>query len=63
MLIYLNTWSPVSGTISEGLRSVALLAEVCHWGKGWDLMLKSLGHSYLAFSGSCLLIRMYSPQQ
>ena len=30
-LICLNAWSPVSGTGWEGLRSVTLLEEVCHW--------------------------------
>jgi hypothetical protein len=28
-LIYLNTWSLVSGTVLEGLGGVALLEEVC----------------------------------
>ena len=31
-LIHLNTWSPVGGTIGEGLGGVALSEEVCHWG-------------------------------
>ena len=34
-LIYLNTWSPVGRTVLEGLESMALLEEVCHW--GWAL--------------------------
>ena len=34
-LIYLNTQSPVSGTVWEGLGAVALLEEVSHW--GWAL--------------------------
>jgi hypothetical protein len=29
-LICLNAWSPVSGTVWEGLRGVALLEEMCH---------------------------------
>jgi hypothetical protein len=29
-LIYLNTCSPVAGTVWEGLGGVALLEEVCH---------------------------------
>jgi hypothetical protein len=31
-LMYLNTWSPVSATVWEGLGGVALLEEVCHYG-------------------------------
>lgn len=32
-LIRLNIWSPVNGTIWEGLGGVALLEEVCFWGQ------------------------------
>jgi hypothetical protein len=28
----LNSWSPVSGTVWEGLEGVALLEKICHWG-------------------------------
>ena len=30
--IYLSVWSPVGGTVWEGLEGVALLVAVCHWG-------------------------------
>lgn len=29
-LMYLNTWSPVSGSVWEGLGGGSLLEEVCH---------------------------------
>jgi hypothetical protein len=35
MLIYLNAWSPVGGTVWEGLGDVALFEEICDWGAGW----------------------------
>lgn len=35
LIIYIDTWFPVDGTIWEGLGGVALLEELCHW--GWDL--------------------------
>lgn len=31
-LIGVNTWFPVDRTVWEGLRGVALVEEVCHWG-------------------------------
>lgn len=34
-LMCLNTWYPVSRTVWEGLGGVALLKEMCHWGKLW----------------------------
>lgn len=30
--IFLNIWSPVGGTVQEGMEGVTLLDEVCHWG-------------------------------
>lgn len=29
---YLTVWSPVGGTVSEGLGGMILLEEMCHWG-------------------------------
>ena len=36
-LLCLNTWSPVGETVREGLGGVALLEEVCHWGRALKL--------------------------
>lgn len=35
MLICLNSWSQLSGTILEWLGDVILLEEVCYWGGDW----------------------------
>lgn len=35
-LVCLNAQSPIGGTVSEGLRGVTLLTEMCHW--AWPLM-------------------------
>jgi hypothetical protein len=29
--LYVVAWSPVGGTVWEGLECVTLLEEVCHW--------------------------------
>ena len=34
--LFVNAWSPVGGTVWEGLGGVALLKEVCHWGGLWS---------------------------
>lgn len=57
-LIDLNTWSPVSGTVWEGLRAMALL-EICHW--VWALRFsKAPHHSQLALSALCFVDQMWA---
>lgn len=40
----LNTWSPVIGRVWVGLGSMALLEEVCHRGKSFEVS-KAIYHS------------------
>ena len=48
---YLNAWVPIDGTVCERLGGMALLEEVCHWGRFPGF--KSTYHSTLAI---CLLL-------
>lgn len=59
-LIDLNTRSPASRSIREGLRGVAWLEGVCHWGscKGRFGGFKDPHDSQLALSASCSWIRL-----
>ena len=36
-LIYLNSWSPVDGTVCEGLGGVVLLEKMCRWGLSFEV--------------------------
>ena len=61
-LICLNAWSPVVGTVWEGLGVVALMEKVCHWGLGFEVS-KALCLCLSLFFSTCYLwIRMYSSQ-
>lgn len=58
-LWHLKTWSPVGGTVWEGLGVMVLLARVCHW--GWAYSFKSPCHSQCALFTSCLRLRCELP--
>lgn len=52
-LIYLNAWSPISGTPWEGLGGMAWLEEACHFE-----VLKVHTKPSVCFSACCLQIKM-----
>lgn len=41
----LNTWSPVDENVWGGLRSMALMQEICHRGRLWDLKPSTISRS------------------
>lgn len=54
----MNTWSPVDGTIWEGLGFMTTLELVCHWGQAFEVL------KYYTISRSCplvLLDQMWAP--
>ena len=54
MIIYLNVWSLVDGTVWKGLGGIALIDEVRHWGE--DLRFQKLKyHSQFSLSLSLSL--------
>jgi hypothetical protein len=56
-LIFLNIWSPVSGTVWECLGGLTLLVDVCHWQQDLRFQ-KARGISCASLSSLCSGIEM-----